>query len=203
MSFSDTKGVGMKIGIYARISTSDKGQDVNLQLNDLRTYAEARGFEIYKEYVDEGQSGSKERRPAFDQMMDDVKKRKVDGVLVWRLDRFGRSLKHLINVLEEMRQLGVSFISYHENIDFTTPTGQLMFHMLGSFAEFERSLIIERVKAGLENARRKGKKLGRPSRDIDVDNVKELYKTMSIRKVAETLGVSAGLVHKTLQTSHS
>ncbi len=100
--------------------------------------------------------------------------RKVGVVLTWRLDRFGRSLKHLVNTLDELRSLGVAFCSYHENLDFTTATGQLMFHLLAAFAEFERELIRERVKAGLANARAKGKRLGRPRKAVNVQRIQEL-----------------------------
>lgn len=194
----------MKVGIYARVSTADKGQDVDLQLKDLRIYVQARGWHLYQEYLDEGQSGSKDKRPALNLLMNDCRKRKVDAVLVWRLDRFGRSLKHLINTLDELRQLGVSFISYHENLDFTSSTGLLLFHLLGAFAEFERNLIKERVKAGLANAKAKGRKLGRPGKKIDPALVRELKdEGKTIREISRDLGVSIGLVHKTLSNPSS
>ncbi len=146
-----------RVGIYVRVSTLDKGQDVELQLSDLRAYATARGWAT-KEYVDIGESGSKERRPSFDRMMDDARKRKIDVILVWRLDRFGRSLKHLILHLDEIKTIGVGFVSFKESLDFTTPTGRLMTHLLAAFAEFEKELIRERVRAGVAHARTKGKK---------------------------------------------
>lgn len=139
---------------------------MDLQLNDLRAHTQARGWKIYQEYTDKGQSGGKERRPALDTLMEDCRKRKVDAVLVWRLDRFGRSLRHLVNTLDELKQLGVAFVSYKENLDFTTSTGQLMFHLLAAFAQFEKDLIKERVVAGLANARSKGRKLGRPGKEV-------------------------------------
>ena len=116
-----------KVAIYARVSTQDKGQDVELQLSDLRTYADARGWKVFKEYLDIGESGSKETRPSFSQLMEDARKRKVDIILVWRLDRFGRSLKHLIVSLDELKTLGVGFVSFKESLDFTTATGRLCF----------------------------------------------------------------------------
>ena len=134
---------------------------MELQLSDLRTYAGARGWKIFKEYIDIGRSGSKEQRPAFIRLMEDAKKRKVDIILVWRLDRFGRSLKHLIVSLDELRTLGEGFVSYKESLDFTTPTGRLMFHLLAAFSEFEKEVIKERVRAGLAHAKAKGRRLGR------------------------------------------
>lgn len=192
----------MKTAIYARISTTDKGQDVDLQLNDLRVYAKARGWDICNEYIDRGQSGVKDRRPALDSLMEDCLKRKIDTIIVWRLDRFGRSLKHLINTLDELRHLNVSFVSYHENLDFTSSTGLLLFHLLGAFAEFERNLLRDRVKAGLANARTKGRALGRPGKEVDPVTVGQLKKTgITIREIAKELGISIGLVHKTLSKS--
>ena len=191
-----------EVGIYARVSTVDKGQDVELQLCDLRTYADARGWKVFKEYVDVGQSGSKEQRPAFNQLMEDARKRKVDIVLVWRLDRFGRSLKHLIVSLDELRTLGVGFVSFKESIDFTTATGRLMLHLLGAFAEFEKEIIRERVKAGVAHARAKGKRLGRrPLIDERLlGTVRDMRdKGISIRGISKELGVSKSLVHKSLQ----
>jgi DNA invertase Pin-like site-specific DNA recombinase len=191
-----------KVALYARVSTQDKGQDVELQLSDLRTYADARGWKVFKEYLDVGQSGSKEQRPAFSQLMEDARKRKIDIILVWRLDRFGRSLKHLIVSLDELKTLGVGFVSFKESLDFTTPTGRLMFHLLGAFSEFEKELIRERVKAGVAHARAKGKRLGRCPK-IDEKLLRTVRdrrdKGMSIRGISKELGVSKSLVHKSLQ----
>ena len=191
-----------KVAIYGRVSTHDKGQDVELQLSDLRAYVGSRGWETFKEYLDVGQSGSKEQRLAFSQLMEDARKRKVDIVLVWRLDRFGRSLKHLIVSLDELKNLGLGFVSFKENLDFTTPTGRLMFHLLGAFSEFERELIRERVKAGVAHARSKGKRLGRRPL-IDQKLLRTVRdrreKGLSIRSISKELGVSKSLVHKSLQ----
>lgn len=183
----------MRVGVYARVSTFK--QDVDVQLYDLREYAKLRKFEIYDEYVDIGISGSKESRPSLNRLMDDCKKRKVDAILVWKLDRFGRSLKHLIVSLNELNYIGVSFISFTENMDFTTPMGKIMFHMLGAFAEYEKDMTREKVKAGIENARRKGKKWGRPSIKIDIDKAKKLLKNNSYRVVAKKMKVSLGYLH--------
>ncbi len=189
----------MRVGIYARVSTTDKGQDVGLQLRDLEAYTKARGWTIRDRFVDEGISGSQTKRPALDRLLCACRRRQVDVVLVWRLDRLGRSLKHLIMTLDELQSLGVAFVSLNEQLDCTTATGQLLLHLLGAFAEFERAIIRERVKAGLANARSKGKRLGRPSLAIDSVQVKTLRKTgHSIRKIARALHVSPASVHKTL-----
>jgi len=189
----------MKAAIYARVSTLDKGQDTEVQLRDLRSYAQARGWIIASEYVDKGQSGAKDRRLELDRLMKDVRKRKVDLILCWRLDRLGRSLKHLILTLDELQSVGVGFVSYNENLDLTTSTGRLMFQLLGAFAEFERNLIKERVKAGLANAKAKGAKLGRPSPEFDEDELIRLRKSgVTIRGIAERLNLRKSFVHKTL-----
>ncbi len=188
-----------KVGLYGRISTADKKQDVELQLVDLRAYTTARGWKVFKEYLDIGVSGSKEQRPAFNQLMEDARKRRIDIILVWRLDRFGRSLKHLVNCLDELKTLGVGFVSYKESLDFTTPTGRLMFHLLGAFSEFEKELIRERVKAGVAHARAKGKRLGRPNGDIDLRKLSELRDSgLTLRAIAKEMGRSLGFVHKSL-----
>lgn len=160
-----------RVAIYARVSTAD--QNPEGQLLALREYASQRGFTIHKEYVDHV-TGSVERRgtkrklataTAYQQLMEDVGKRAVDCVLVWKYDRFARSLYVLIAALQQFASLGVDFISYTQNIDTTTPMGRLFYHIIGSFAEFEREMIVERVRAGLNNARAKGKVLGRPLKD--------------------------------------
>lgn len=191
----------MKIGLYARISTTDKGQDAELQLRDLRRYADARGWTIEGQYIDQC-SGSKDRRPELDRLLDDARKRNIDGILVWRLDRFGRSLKHLINTLDELRSLGVSFISFSENLDLSTSTGKLLFYLLGAFAEFERNLIQERVMAGIANARAKGKRIGRkPVPPVDKSKIISFHiasPELSIRQIAKKAHQKPSTVYKTL-----
>jgi len=201
---SKVKPGGKRVGVYARVSTADKGQDTELQLKDLRAFAQAREWQIHEEYVDEGISGMLAKRPALDRLLKASRQRQIDVVLVWRLDRLGRSLKHLIMILDELQSLGVAFVALHEQIDCTTATGQLMLHLLGAFAEFERALIRERVKAGLAHARTKGQRLGRPCLEIDPARVKSLRQDgNSIRKIAQTLHVSPGSVHKTLNLTAS
>ena len=193
-----------RVAIYARVSTTDKGQDVGMQLRDLEAYTKARDWTIRDRFVDEGISGSQTKRPALDRLLSACRRRQVDVVLVWRLDRLGRSLKHLIMTLDELQSLGVAFVSLHEQLDCTTAAGQLLLHLLGAFAEFERAIIRERVKAGLANARNKGKRLGRPSLGIDSAQVKSLRTTgHSIRTIARTLHVSPASVHKTLSAMAS
>jgi putative DNA-invertase from lambdoid prophage Rac len=149
----------MKAAVYARVSTAD--QTCENQLIELRRYVEARGW-ASTEFVDRGVSGAKERRPALDALLKDAKRRRFDVLVVWRLDRLGRNLRHLILLLDELSALGVAFVSLAEGIDATTPAGRLQLHILGAIAEFERERIRERVLAGLRRARAQGKRLGRP-----------------------------------------
>ena len=190
----------MKVAIYARVSTHDKGQDPDLQLKPLREYCRQRQFEVAGEFVDVGVSGSKDRRPELDKLMDLAKKRLIDCVIVWKLDRFARSLNFFVTTLAEFEKLGVAFISYQENLDFTNAAGKLMAHIISAMAEFERSLVVERVKAGIANARAKGKKIGRTSiPPFIIEKVKELRsEKFSIRQISKSLKVSVGGVHKIL-----
>jgi DNA invertase Pin-like site-specific DNA recombinase len=194
---------GLRAALYARCSTHDKGQDPELQLSPLREYCQRRAFTIAGEYVDNGVSGTKDRRPQLDGLMDAARKRQIDIIIVWKLDRFGRSLKQLVTALDELSSLGVGFISYQDNLDLTTAQGRLMFHIIGAMAEFERELIRERVKAGLDNARRKGKKLGRkPVPPIVREKVVALLErdsSLSVRKIAKKIGTSSGFVGKILK----
>jgi len=186
----------MKVGIYARVSTKNHGQDTDTQLLPLRQYAAARGLEIAQEYVDNGFSGAKDRRPQLDRLMKDAHRRAFDAVLVFKLDRFGRSTSHLIRSLETFQSLGIGFISLTESLDSTTAQGRLMFTMLSAFAEFERSMIVERINYGLSRARKQGKKLGRRERVVSKDRIAAYReKGKSIRWIADTLGVSVGKVH--------
>jgi putative DNA-invertase from lambdoid prophage Rac len=190
----------MRVALYARVSTVDKGQDVGLQLRDLRRYVKARGWTLHQEYIDDGVSAFKTSRPALDTMLEACRKRQVDVVLVWRLDRLGGSLKHLLTILDELRGLGIAFASYQENLDWTTATGQLMFQLLGAFAEFERQLIRERVRAGLANARAKGKVLGRPRKAIDHAQLVARRKGgASFRRIAKETGIPMTSVRRALQ----
>ena len=150
-----------RVGIYVRVSTS--GQSTRAQELELREYARRRGWFVHRVYADRGFSGVKESRPALDELLADCRRRRLDIVLVWKFDRFARSLKQLVAALEEFRQLKVNFTSATEGIDTTLASGELVFGIVASMAQFERSLIGERVKAGLARARKEGVRLGRPA----------------------------------------
>ena len=176
-----------RAAIYARVSTLD--QEPENQLAELRRYLDARGWEA-QEFIDRGVSGAVDRRPALDQLIRDARRRRFDVVVCWRLDRLGRSLKHLGTLLDELQVLGVAFVSLQEGIDATTPAGKLQMHILAAIAEFERARIAERVAAGLARARRQGKKLGRPRCHIARADL-ERTAALSSRSAAKILGVSA------------
>lgn len=150
-----------RVGLYARVSTMH-GQDPNVQLRELREYCQRRGFEIAEEFVDKGISGTRERRPALDNLMIACRKRLIDAVVVYRYDRFARSLRQLVNALEDFRSLDIDFISIHEGVDTSTANGRLVFGIFASIAEFERELIRDRVRSGLAAAKARGKHVGRP-----------------------------------------
>jgi len=172
-----------------------------MQLRELREFVERRGWQITGEYVDRGVSGSKDRRPALDQMMAAAQGRKFDVLLVWKLDRFARSLKHLVNALAEFEALGIAFVSLRDNLDLTTPSGRLMFQIIGAMAEFERALIQERVKAGLRNAKAKGVRLGRPRVFVSESRIDALRASgTSWRAIAKELGIGIGTARRASQT---
>jgi DNA invertase Pin-like site-specific DNA recombinase len=190
----------VRVGIYARVSTRD--QSCDLQLRDLRAYCAARQLVVVREYVDQGQSGTKDSRPELNEMMGDARKRKLDTILVWRFDRFARSTRHLLSALEEFRSLGLQFISYQENIETGTPLGQALFVIIAAIAELERGLICERVTAGIRNARARGKRLGRPRQYVDLKRIAETQAAgKSLRQIARELGCGYGTVRERLQTS--
>ncbi len=189
-----------RIAVYARVSTTD--QSTESQLLDLRRYVSERGWNIFKEYVDEGISGTKDSRPALNVLMNDAKKRRFDVVLVWRFDRFARSTKHLILALEEFRNLGIDFVSYQENIDTSSPLGSAIFTIISAVAQFERDIIGERVKAGLRRAKENGKKLGRPRAEVSKGEIYRLHSHgLSLRKIATQLNISKSTVARYLTQS--
>jgi DNA invertase Pin-like site-specific DNA recombinase len=191
-----------RVAIYARVSTTNHGQDVGLQTRELRQFAEARGWNVAGEYIDEGVSGSKDSRPELNRLMADAHKRRFDVVCVWRFDRFARSVSHLLRALENFKALGIDFVSFSEQMDTSTPAGKMVFTVLGAVAELERSLIVERVRAGLRNARAKGKSLGRPRVTVDVAKVAALRSQgLSWAKIGEALGVGEGTVRRSAQAS--
>ena len=187
-----------RIGIYCRVSTL--GQSTDSQLLDLRRYVSERQWHIFKEYCDNGISGTKDSRPALDELMDAARKRRFDTVLVWRFDRFARSTKHLILALEEFRNLGVDFISYQENIDTSSPLGSAIFTIISAVAQLEKDIIAERVKAGLRRARENGKKLGRPKGTaLDVEMIHGLRSEgLSLQQIATELNTSKTTVSRLL-----
>jgi DNA invertase Pin-like site-specific DNA recombinase len=189
----------MKSAIYARVSTIGQGQSPQMQVRELREYCDRRDWEVGGEYVDAGISGTKDSRPELNRLMADAHRRRFDAVVVWKFDRFARSVSHLLRALETFNALGVAFVSLSEQIDTSTPMGKMVFTVLGAVAELERSLIAERVRAGLRNARAKGTRLGRPPAILDASRVAELRSQgRTIREIADVLGVSRSLVHKTL-----
>ncbi len=187
-----------RAAVYLRCST--KSQETEMQEVELTEYVSRRGWE-YKIYRDAGQSGAKESRPALDVLLADVRKRRVDVIVVWALDRLARSLKQLLTIAEECRSLGVDLVSLKQNVDTTLPAGRLTFQVLGAVAEFEREMLRTRVKAGLEMARRNGKKLGRPAlRQFDSDDVAEIRQLRkrgaSVRSLALQYGTTQYLISK-------
>ncbi len=198
---ANPKGRTMKAALYARVSTTN-GQDPTMQTRELKEYCERRGWKIAGEYVDAGISGAREKRPELDRLMADAHRRRFDAIVVWKFDRFARSVSHLLRALETFKALGVEFVSLSEQVDTSTPTGRMIFTVLGAVAELERSLIAERVRAGLRNARAKGKRLGRPPLVLDRAQIARLRaQGRSIREIAAELGCSTGVVHKSLAKS--
>jgi DNA invertase Pin-like site-specific DNA recombinase len=199
--------IAMKLGghlkskraaIYVRCSTAE--QDTALQEAELREYVESRGWTSVI-YQDKGQSGAKNDRPALTQLLNDLRKRKFDVVVVWALDRLARSLRQLLNISEECRLLGVDLVSLKQNIDSTLPAGRLTFQVLGAVAEFEREMLRERVKAGMAQARRAGKRIGRPAlrqfQNSDIEKMRlARSQGASVRKLAMDFGTTQWMVER-------
>jgi len=179
-----------RCALYARVSTSNGQQDPEMQLRELRQFAERRGWTVEHEYVDHGVSGSKDSRPSLNRLMTDAKSRKFDIVAVWKIDRWGRSLKHLVTSLADLDAYGVAFVSLQDSLDLGTPSGRLMMQLLGAMSEFERALIQERVCAGIRNARAKGKQLGRPR----LTDTSKMSRVTRWRRAVASLGNNSQLV---------
>ena len=173
-----------RAALYARVSTVD--QHPESQLHELREYVRVRGWQS-TEFVDTGVSGTRERRPALDAMLRDARRRRFDIVVVWRLDRLGRSLRDLVGVIDEFAEVGIEFTSLGEGIDTSTPAGRLQLHVLAALAEFERARIAERVRAGLARVRAQGRRLGRPRKTPLPDGAS---KGLTVRSAAQQWGVS-------------
>ena len=189
----------MNAALYARVSTA-AGQNPETQLLELREYCARRTWHVAAEYVDVGISGAQERRPELDLLLQRCRNRQFDAVVVYRYDRFARSLRQLVNALAEFDALGIQFVSLHEGVDTSTPNGRLVFGIFASIAEFERELIRDRVRSGLAAARAKGKQLGRPRRPMDVEQLEELRaQGASWRAISKRLRVGVGTARAALQ----
>src|SRR5271154_4233577 len=185
----------MVVAIYARVSTSD--QSCEMQLHALREYVVKRGWEVFQEYVDTGFSGAAASRPRLDQLLRDARLRKFEGVLVWKLDRWGRSVAHSVRSIQELVSLGIRFLSPTESIDTgaDSPMSKFLLHLFAAFAEMERGIIRERVCAGVRAAKAKGTRLGRPRRVFRRDEVLRLRSEgVSWQKLAETLNLPMSTV---------
>ena len=186
-----------KVALYARVSMN--GQNPEMQLCELRDYCQRRGFAVVSEHVDRGVSGARERRPSLDKLMANCRKRLVDAVVVYRYDRFARSLRQLVNSLEEFRALGIDFISLHEGVDTSTPNGRLVFGIFASIAEFERELIADRVRSGLLAAKARGQRLGRPRAVVDIEQIAALRRSgASWRAISRKMGIAVGTAYQAL-----
>ena len=184
-----------KVAIYARVSTNS-GQNPEMQTRELREYCKNRSWKIGGEFIDSGISGATDSRPKLNRLMADAHRRRFDVVVVWDFSRFARSTSHLLRALETFSSLGIGFVSLREQIDTSTPTGKMVFTILGSVAELERSLIGERVRAGLRNAKAKGQRLGRPPlKELTTADVRQLRRDrrrsrLSFKELASKHGVS-------------
>jgi DNA invertase Pin-like site-specific DNA recombinase len=173
-----------------------------MQTRELREYAKRRGWTVAGEYVDIGISGTKETRPELDRLMTDAHRRRFDAVVVWRFDRFARSVSHLLRAVETFRAQGIEFVSFSEQLDTSTPAGKMVFTVLGAVAELERGLIVERVKAGLRNAKAKGKQLGRPRKIVDTKRIAALRaKGVGWKRIAAEMGVGVGTIYRVAMKS--
>jgi DNA invertase Pin-like site-specific DNA recombinase len=183
----------MRAALYARVSTID--QNCENQLLELRRYCEARGWPISREFIDHGVSGSKDRRPALDELIASARRCRFDVLVCWRLDRLGRNLRHLVILLEELQAFGVGFVSLGEGIDLGTPAGRLQLHILAALAEFERSRIQERVRAGLARVRAAGQRLGRPVSPVPLERLQSV-EGLPVRQAAARLNVARSTLQR-------
>jgi len=196
--------VEKRVVIYGRVSTLSR-QDPEMQTRELTEYCSRRGWKLVGEYIDRGVSGAKDSRPELDRLMCDCRRRLVDAVVVYRYDRFARSLRHLVNALAEFDNLGIDFISLHEGVDTTTPNGRLIFGIFASIAEFERELIRLRVRSGLAAARARGKRLGRPPlREFSREEIQAILAARrkegaSVRKLAREFAATEWTIGRILK----
>lgn len=193
----------MRVAIYARVSTSHHDQKPEVQVEELRKHCRSRGWQVAEELIDLGYSGGTDQRPGLKRLMAKARSRDIDLVIVTKLDRMARSLRHLIGILDEFSALGVLFVSVHDQIDLTTASGRLMLHIVAAFGEFERALIRERTLAGLAYARSKGKRLGRPPVH-NPDAIRRLrLDGCSYREIARRLGAPMGTITRALRGAHN
>ena len=187
----------VRAALYARVSTVNKGQDPEVQTRELREYCKRRDWQIEGEYIDVGICGAKDKRQELEKLMQDAHKRRFDVVAVWKFDRFARSVSHLLRALDTFRVLGIEFVSLSESLDTATRAGRMVFTVLGAVAELERSLIAERVRAGLRNARAKGMRLWRPRTVVDVARVHALRATgLGWKRIASKMGIGVGTLYR-------
>jgi DNA invertase Pin-like site-specific DNA recombinase len=183
----------MRAAVYSRVSSDT--QSVDNQLPELRAYVTARGWTPVGEFSDEGISGTKDRRPALDRLMAEARRGRYDVVCVWSLDRFGRSLAHVVSAVQELHERGIAFVSLREGLDLSTAAGRLQLHIMAALSEFERARLIERTKAGLARARREGIRLGRRPVRLSLAQL-ENVRHLPVREAARTLGVSVNTYQK-------
>jgi DNA invertase Pin-like site-specific DNA recombinase len=191
-----------KVAIYARVSTADKQQSTEMQINELTQYATARGFKVYKVYEDTGYSGTNGNRPMLRELMQDVREAKVTHVLCWRLDRWFRSLKEVVSTLSELNERGIVFISLKDGIDQSSSAGRLLTNLLACFGQFEVEVIRERVKAGLANARSKGRIGGRRPTIDSAEVIRLRREGLSLNQIAKRVGATKSGVSKTLKKAN-
>jgi putative DNA-invertase from lambdoid prophage Rac len=192
----------LRVGLYARVSTVDQ-QTLPMQIAAMKEYAERRGWQIIVSVKDI--NGGAKVRPKREELIQMARRRKLDVIVVWRLDRWGRSLSDLTHSLEDLRAIGVDLASVTEGLDFSTPTGRAMAGMLGIFAEFERSVLQERVKAGMAHAKAKGVVLGRPATaQAQADQIQQLLaEGVSKKQIAERLGIGRASVYRAIDALES
>lgn len=189
----------MKVAVYLRVSTKD--QSVESQMTAIKGYCDQKGIKGYSIFQDEGISGAKQNRPGLDALMDKIKNKEVDLVIVYSFSRFARSTKHLLTALDEFNALGVGFVSITEQLDSSTPHGRLVFSILSAIAELERHLIRERVKAGLINAKLKGKRLGAPKKYVNTELLKRLAnQNLSYKEISKLLGISTSTICREIKS---
>lgn len=188
----------MTAAIYARVSTDL--QSPEMQLGEVREYCRRRGWEVAGEFIDQAASGTRESRPALNRLWADARRRRFDAVVVYRYDRFARSLRQLVSALDEFRSLGIDFVSLHEGVDTSTPNGRLVFGIFATIAEFERELIRERVRSGMAAAKARGKQIGRPRARVDISEIQVLLSSgQSMAEIGAAVGVSAATISRRLQ----